>query len=120
MNLYILRHGIAEGLGPRNRRQDSERALTAEGRQKVRKLAKAIKALGVGFDEVLSSPYRRARETAEIVVDQLKRPKIQLTNTLTPSGNVQELLDEVGRLQATSDQILLVGHEPYLSQLVSL
>ncbi len=51
---------------------DSERPLTDKGRKKMRQIAKALRHLGVEFDLILSSPYVRACETAEILADVFK------------------------------------------------
>ena len=66
MTLYLLRHAIAvdeeDFTG-----EDSDRPLTEEGRRKMEKVARGMKNLGVHFDALISSPFVRARETAEIV-----------------------------------------------------
>ena len=62
MEIYLLRHGIAESRAP----SDAERDLTEEGRQKVREVTRMAARAGVSPALVLSSPYRRALETAKI------------------------------------------------------
>ena len=69
MNLYIIRHAIAVNEGTDGYESDSERPLTDKGRKKMREIAKGLRNLGVEFDLILSSPYVRARETAEILAD---------------------------------------------------
>ena len=121
MNLYILRHGIAEELGSRKNLKDADRALTAEGEQKLRKIARAMVKLELSFDLVLSSPLPRAQQTAAIVAEHLELSKaVELSDTLAPSGSTRKLIELLHHLQPSADQILLVGHEPYLSELISL
>ncbi len=68
MNLYIVRHAIAVDEGTADF-EDSQRPLTDKGRRKMRQIAKGLRALGVEFDLILSSPYLRAQETAEILAE---------------------------------------------------
>jgi phosphohistidine phosphatase len=120
MNLYILRHGLAEELDPRRFAKDSDRPLTTKGERKMWKIAQAIEALGVSFDLILFSPYVRARQTAEIVADALGlRKRLEASETLTPAGSVKGLLASL-KERGPCEDVLLVGHEPYLSELISL
>ena len=121
MNLYILRHGIAVEPGTPGYEKDADRPLTSEGKRKLRQITKAMEALELSFDLILSSPYLRARQTAEIVAESLKaRKRLELSDTLTPGGGPNKLLELLNRLQPPPDNVLLVGHEPYLSGLISL
>ena len=119
MNLYILRHAIAEEHSPS--KPDSQRRLTGDGARKMRKVAKGIKALDLKLDLILSSPYLRAKETAEIAAKTLDcKKKLHLTPTLASSGNPRELIEELKRKHPKAKEVMLVGHEPYLSNLISL
>ena len=119
MDLYLLRHAIAVD-GEQFAGDDSERPLTVEGAKKMRRIAKGMRKLKLSFDAILSSPYRRARETAQIVAEQFHmRRHLRLTNTLTPRGNRRALIDEIARLERNAQSILLAGHEPYLSTLAA-
>ena len=75
MNLYIIRHAIAVDEGTPEYEDDSQRPLTDKGKKKMRQIAKGLRALGVEFDLILSSPYVRAKETAEILADVFKIKK---------------------------------------------
>jgi phosphohistidine phosphatase len=118
MELYLLRHGLAVertvGL------KDRERTLTPKGRKKTAALAARLKALKISFDLILASPFVRARETAEMVAAKTK-PKgaLALSGHLMPGGNLKLVLKEL-QDNAGKKSVLLVGHEPDLSQLVSL
>lgn len=121
MEIYILRHGLAETAPNPPSGGDSRRRLTEEGAEKMRRAAKGMQALELSFDLVVSSPYLRARETAEIVVEALRPGKrIEFSKFLTPDGSARDLVEELKRKYAEKSQILLVGHEPYLSRLISL
>jgi len=120
MNLYIIRHAIAVDPGTPGYESDSERPLTDKGRKKMRQIAKGLRNLGVEFDLILSSPYVRARETAEIVADVFKmKKKITFTENLIPLGNPELLVGEINEKYSVNS-IALVGHEPHLSTLVGI
>jgi phosphohistidine phosphatase len=116
MELYILRHGIAAEKGDPRYPKDEDRPLTEEGQKKTLKVARRMKALGLRFDLILSSPLARARQTAEIAGSVLGcKNKLKFSTNLAPEGNKRALLREIGRRPS----VLLVGHEPYLSELIS-
>jgi phosphohistidine phosphatase len=120
MNLYILRHGIAVERGTRGFENDADRPLTLKGEERVRGVAEAMEALELSFDLILSSPYLRARQTAEIVADKFKaRGKLQSSEHLTPEGDAKKLLADLNRIKPAPENVLLSGHEPWLSTLTS-
>jgi phosphohistidine phosphatase len=120
MNLYIIRHAIAVDEGTSDYASDSERPLTDKGRKKMRQIAKALRHLGVEFDLILSSPYVRACETAEIVADVFKmKNKLFFSDHLIPEGNPELLIGEINE-KHTVDSLAIVGHEPHLSALIGL
>ena len=119
--LYILRHAIAAQRAVGGLTKDSDRPLTAEGRQKLRRVARAMVRLELDIDLIVSSPFVRARQTAEIAADALRlREKLQYSEHLTPQGKHEDLITCLKHLDPAPDSVLLVGHEPYLSGLVSL
>ena len=109
MEIYILRHGIAVERGSPGYKKDSERPLTDEGEEKMRQIAKAILAMDLKFDLILSSPYVRAQQTAEIVAAELDQ-EVTFTELLVPDGNSLELIREIN--DEKPQRVLLVGHEP--------
>ena len=120
MNLYIIRHAIAADEATSDYASDSERPLTDKGRKKMRQIAKPLRHLGVDFDQILSSPYVRACETAEILADVFKmKNKIIFSDHLIPEGNPELLIGEINE-KHTVDSLAIVGHEPHLSSLVGL
>jgi phosphohistidine phosphatase len=120
MNLYIIRHAIAVDEATSDYASDSERPLTDKGRKKMRQIAKALCQLGVEFDLILSSPYVRASETAEILADVFKmKTKIVFSDHLIPDGNPELLIGEINEKHPV-DRLAIVGHEPHLSSLIGL
>lgn len=121
MNLYLLRHGIAVDPSVPDFAKDAERPLTPKGKRRLLQIAKALAALHISFDVILSSPYVRAAQTAEIVAKSLKRRKqLKFTDDLMPGGNPKLLIQLVNELRPRPKNILIVGHEPYLSKLIAL
>jgi phosphohistidine phosphatase len=117
MDLTILRHGIAVGRNPGV--PDGRRELTPKGAKKIHGIAHAMRALSLTFDLILTSPLLRARQTAEIVAEELDMAHhLEVTPLLLPETALRELIDEI-RLRKR-ESVLLVGHEPALSRLVSL
>jgi len=121
MNLYLLRHGIAVEPGMAAYELDSERPLTARGKNRLRIAARAMEELGLSFDLILSSPFLRAKQTAEIIAKDLKlRKKLAFSDDLTPAGNPRLLIQQLNQFRPEPESVLLVGHEPYLGKLLAL
>lgn len=117
MQIYLLRHGIAEDLKAGGR--DSDRKLTPEGKRKLRPVVRRAKEAGVHPGLILSSPYARAVETAEIAAAEFEyKGKILQTSTLVPEGHPADVWSEI-RIHRDEPQLLLAGHEPLFSQLTS-
>lgn len=118
MNIYLIRHAIAVEEGTPEYEQDSERPLTDKGRKKMRQIARGLRILGVELDLILSSPYLRARETAEILAEVFKmKKKIAFSENLIPTADPELLIPEIGDKYSV-ESIALVGHEPHLSALI--
>jgi phosphohistidine phosphatase len=121
VNLYLLRHGIAVEPGTPGYERDSERPLIPKGERRLRAVAAAMKKLDLSFDLILSSPFVRARQTVEIVVEELKLKKhLRFSDDLVPGGNPKTLIHALNELKPAPENLLLVGHEPSLSRLISL
>lgn len=110
MHVYLLRHGIAEDDRPGL--IDADRALTPEGRRKLRHVLKAVAESGLKPPLILSSPLKRALQTAELAKDVLKcEQEVLKTKALTP-GSSPELAWEEIRAHRNEEALLLVGHNP--------
>ena len=120
MNLYLMRHAIAEKRDSSQYPDDSQRPLSIPGRRKMTKIADGLKELGLGFDLILSSPYLRARETAEIMAKRFGlKNHLVFTDHLSPLGHADQLIAEILE-QRMVEHLLLVGHEPNMSSLASM
>jgi phosphohistidine phosphatase len=116
--LYLIRHGIAEARSDAWP-DDSKRPLTADGMTRVRKQARGLARLGVSFDVILTSPFVRTRQTAEIVADAFDpRPHLMPTDALTPDGTYAMVLADLAK-HARRTRIALVGHEPAIGELAA-
>ena len=100
---------------------DADRPLIPKGERRLRSVAAAMKKLELSFDLILSSPFVRAKQTAEIVASELKlKKRIEFFDGLVPGGNPKALIHALNELNPAPENVLLVGHEPYLSRLISL
>jgi phosphohistidine phosphatase len=116
MVLYVMRHGPAEDRAPTGR--DFDRALTPDGKRVVERAAAAIHRArgGASIPRLLASPFTRARETAEILRATLACPAVELRDDLgadegLPLGLVRDVAED-------GVDVLLVGHQPTVEQLV--
>lgn len=117
MELYLFRHGIAEDAKPG--RPDADRALTDEGRKKAAEVVKTAARSGAEPSLMVSSPYKRAIETARIAVEGFGfKGDIVRTDTLVPHGSPEKVWAEL-RDYRDESAILLTGHEPLLSHLAT-
>ncbi len=118
MKIYLVRHSNAVEPGAPGYEEDSLRPLTEKGRDKMKEIAYALKALELKPDLIVSSPYLRARETAEILAKVLKyRKEPTLSDTLVPAGSADGIIGEINEKYSV-DELVLVGHEPCLSVLI--
>ena len=116
LELYLVRHGIAAERGPEYP-DDSKRPLTGEGISALRKEAKALAALGVSFDLIISSPLTRTRQTAEVLSEHLAgETDVVLSEALAPAGSPAAVMHEVAK-HPRRTRLALVGHEPNIGEL---
>jgi phosphohistidine phosphatase len=114
--IYVVRHAIAEERGEAYP-DDGLRPLTARGAAKFRKVASGLAAMNVSIDRILSSPLVRARQTADILAEELgDHPQVTEIPALEPDGTFDALgaaLEDFRRFHS----IALVGHEPSIGLL---
>lgn len=121
MELYFLRHAKAAPRGPAWGGRDSRRPLMASGRKKMRTITEGMRALDLSFDLILTSPYLRARQTAQIVAEVWNLEKELRTSThLVPEADPKKLIEELEHRHGSKQSILLVGHEPSLGRILSM
>ena len=115
MEIYLLRHGIAED--PKPGAGDASRPLTAEGKKKLRDVLRVARDAGLAPERILTSPLRRAVETAQIAVEELgHKGKLLQTRALEPGAQPETAWNEI-RDHRDAVSLLLVGHEPLFGYL---
>jgi phosphohistidine phosphatase len=115
MRLYLLRHATAVPRGTPGFTRDADRPLTEAGRREARAVAKGLKRLRKSPDLILTSPYRRAQETAEQAARVFGRSvPVETADALRAEASPE---DAAGALAAfrRAEAVLAVGHEPHLS-----
>jgi phosphohistidine phosphatase len=118
MDLFILRHGNA-GARSAISREDSKRPLTVDGKKEIEEISKGLRSLGIELDYIFTSPLFRSKQTAEVVFKNLKcKNQISELDELKPEGNKLQLYSRLSKLNQDSS-VLLVGHEPFLSELIA-
>jgi phosphohistidine phosphatase len=121
MNLYLLRHGLAVDRSKPGYKRDADRPLTPKGKQRLWRVAEAMQEMELELDAIIASPFLRAAQTAEIVAEAFEmQKKLSRAEHLTPNGNPKLLLEHIAQMKPAPKDVLLVGHEPYLSQLIGL
>jgi phosphohistidine phosphatase len=116
MEIYIVRHAIAED-NPSKGTGDAARALTEEGRQKMKEAASGFAKLEFSIDKILSSPLVRAKQTAEILAKALDQ-KVEEMEELSPGYGPDQVCAKLQSLKKAKS-VVVVGHEPNCSLLAS-
>ncbi len=115
MNLYLMRHANA-GLTRENPQLDNKRGLIKEGKDQCILMARLLSALKVQVDVVVSSPLKRALQTAQFVATELGiEGKIEISPALAPNGEYPAFQDLLSKF-AGREGVLAVGHNPNLFQ----
>lgn len=120
MQLFIVRHGIAVDREDPKCPPDPERFLTAEGIEKTRQVAQGVAEIGLAPDLLLSSPYIRAWQTAELFAAELEysKSKIRKTDLLLPGAEPLQLFRELAKDKDLS-AVFLFGHAPHLDDVIA-
>jgi phosphohistidine phosphatase len=118
MNLYLMRHADA-GVPRENPLLDAKRALVKEGKQQCMLMAGVLAALKVQIDVIISSPLKRARQSAQFVATEIGfESPILASPALAPDGDFPALQQLIGQ-HAGREGVLLVGHNPNLHQFIA-
>jgi phosphohistidine phosphatase len=116
--LYLLRHGLAAPQGTPGVPDDS-RPLTPEGERRIRQVGKALQRLDIELDRIATSPLPRALKTAQIVAEALGEPDlVEVVDELRPGRDASSI-----RAWLTTREelrLMVVGHNPSLSELLAL
>ena len=115
MEIYLVRHGAAY-----ERREDPERHLNNDGVNQCHLTGIALKKLDIQFDLIVSSPKARARQTAEIIAEEVgySREGIKITEALVPTALPKETISYLNDF-ADAKRVMLAGHLPLLGYLAS-
>lgn len=113
MKVYLMQHAFACSSA-----ENPERPLSPEGIVQAKAAAKGIKRLGLSFDLIVSSPKRRAHQTAALIAEGVRFPHsdILTSDKVLPDRPPQEFLDLLQK-EAPESSILMVGHMPHLGKL---
>ncbi len=121
MDLYVLRHGVAEDRDSLKYPDDGERPLTARGVRRLAREARGMNSIKLRPDLTLTSPLVRAVQTAETILEGLDAScPLQASGALVPWADPEDILVELETNHATLTSVMIVGHEPHLSSLISL
>ena len=115
MIIYFLRHASA-GQRVANPSKDEKRALDKEGMEQCGYVGRALAALDVQVDTIISSPLKRSTQTASLIANELGyESKLQIEPAVRPEAtfaDFRKLLDKYSKQEA----IMVVGHNPNLSE----
>lgn len=112
MKLYLMQHALAYPS-----EENSERPLSPAGIAQSKSAASGVKKLGISFDLIITSPKRRAQQTAALIAEGVRYPysDILATEAVLPKASAQEVLELLSA--ETAEQVLIVGHMPHLAVL---
>jgi phosphohistidine phosphatase len=115
MELYMMQHGSAC-----TEAKDPQRPLSTGGIEQVKTAGRGIKHLGLSFDLIITSPKRRAQQTAALIAEAVRYPysDILSSDILLPQQEPQLLLDQIAK-EDPQGRILVVGHLPHLANLAA-
>jgi phosphohistidine phosphatase len=117
MKVFFLRHGSALGRDEW-KGADAERPLTSDGIEKLRNTAETLAHLDLALDAIITSPLVRARQTAEIVAKKLGLQAKLSEDQRLASGFNEVQLHDILHEHARANAVMLVGHEPDLSDVI--
>ena len=118
MELFLVRHAIAEDQDPRRWPDDADRPLTEEGVELFRQAARGLARIAPSIDVVLASPFVRAWRTAEVLAEEAGWPSPERCGALEAGRPTAGLVKEIRQRQGL-DSLAVVGHEPDLSELAA-
>jgi phosphohistidine phosphatase len=115
MVLYLMRHANA-GIARGNALLDAKRALVKEGKDQCMLMARLLGALNVQLDVIVSSPLKRALQTAQFVGTEMGyEAKVEISPALAPDADYAGFLHMLSKY-ADREGVLAVGHNPVLFQ----
>jgi phosphohistidine phosphatase len=126
MQVYIMRHGEAQNFVAQGSRDDSQRALTAEGKIEAKMMANWLQKMQINPMQVFVSPYVRAQQTCAIATSMMQTA-ITTLDFITPSGDAKQVHDFIDgwcseQVAVSTNQepsLLIISHMPLVSYLVA-
>ena len=119
MEVFVFRHGPAENRDPIRWPNDDDRPLSRAGVEETREAARGFAAVEPDVRRIATSPAERARATAELLAKALELPRrVETWDVLAPDCPASPVLARVADEGKKADRLVLVGHEPILSELV--
>lgn len=120
IKIIVVRHAVAmdREIFSVEGKPDGQRPLTQKGKREFKKFLKKTKHHLKDAEMILTSPYLRASQTAELLRKEFKSLKFLETSDLKAESNPQKLITSLKKMKSNS--VILVGHEPFLSTFVSL
>lgn len=113
MKLYLMQHGR-----PVAKEEDPERPLSSQGIDDVKKMAEFLGKCSVRVSRVLHSGKTRAKQTAEIIISRLNPGKETIEQKgLSPMDDVKYCVEQINKAE---EDMMIVGHLPHLTRLISL
>lgn len=122
LDVYIIRHAVAEDKydWAMQSGDDSLRPLTSKGAVKMKKLARKYFSEIGKVDLILTSPYVRAQQTAEILHGEFKNAVLKQSQWLIPLIEPAKSVVNLRRQIGAAKRVILVGHQPHLGDLISV
>jgi phosphohistidine phosphatase len=118
MTIYFLRHASA-GKSIMNPKKDERRPLDDEGILQARYMGRMLANLDVQVDQIVSSPLTRARQTASLVANELAfESAVQIDDALRPDAEFEQFQEMLARYKK-DDAVMVVGHNPSLTEFLS-
>jgi phosphohistidine phosphatase len=118
LELYLIRHGAAAERG-KEWPDDAKRPLTPDGILRLRKEARGLNKLDIAFDQLVTSPLVRTRQTADVFSETLtSKPPVAVSDALAPAGTPAGVIQELAK-HLRKGRVALVGHEPNLGELAA-
>jgi len=117
--LYVMRHGLAVSQGSLRFSDDAQRPLVPEGKEKMREIGEGLNRLGFEVDWIVTSPLVRAVETAGIIAESLAASApVEVCEAMRPGGSAEDVIAFLAK-RPSRTRVLVVGHEPDLSELAA-
>jgi len=119
MEVYLIRHGIAVGIGEEGVSRDEARMLSKRGQTRTRQAARGLREVARTPERIFSSPLVRAVETAEIIREEMAPDcTVEHTALLAFEASARKVVTWLGTL--AGDPVVLVGHMPNIAELASV